>query len=142
VQEVAQLGAGEPVGRVLERCVDLLGERVAGGALERPPRGAMGVVPERQRSVEVSGPDLAGVVEQGVGQREPDGVRLGAGADLPGDPGLWLGELPVGGSPASTRWFGEAELAGVTGGGERLGEAVVKPGRLRGAVGRGGRRSG
>ena len=38
VKEIAQLGAGEPVGRVSERAVDLLSERVAGGALERPGR--------------------------------------------------------------------------------------------------------
>ena len=37
VQQVAELGAGQPVGEcVFERGVDLVGERVAGGALQRP----------------------------------------------------------------------------------------------------------
>ena len=39
VQQVAQLGAGQPAGgRVGERGMDLVGERVAGGALQRPGR--------------------------------------------------------------------------------------------------------
>ena len=37
VGQVAELGAGQPVGEcVFERGVDLVGERVAGGGLERP----------------------------------------------------------------------------------------------------------
>ena len=55
VEEVAELGAGEAVGVCGERGVDLFGERVAGGALERPGGGAGGVVPERERGVEVRG---------------------------------------------------------------------------------------
>ena len=38
--------------------MDLLGERVAGGLSERPGGGAGGVVPERERGVEVLGLDL------------------------------------------------------------------------------------
>ena len=37
VQQVAELGAGQSVGECVgERVVDLVGERVAGGALQRP----------------------------------------------------------------------------------------------------------
>jgi hypothetical protein len=39
VQQVAQLGAGQSVGELVgERGVDLVGERVAAGALQRPGR--------------------------------------------------------------------------------------------------------
>ncbi|MCA1677602.1 MAG: hypothetical protein LC777_00965 [Actinobacteria bacterium] len=61
VQQVAQLGAGQPVGqRVAERGVDVLGEWVACGALQRPGGGAQGVVPERERGGQVRRLDLAG----------------------------------------------------------------------------------
>jgi hypothetical protein len=49
---------------MLERAMDLLGERVAGGARQRPGGGAGGIVPERERGVEMGGVDLVGVVEQ------------------------------------------------------------------------------
>ena len=55
--EVAELGAGEPVGERGQRGVDLFGERVAGGLAERPGGGAGGVVPERERGVQVLGLD-------------------------------------------------------------------------------------
>src|SRR6266550_4391700 len=45
VEEVAQLGAGQPVGVAGQRGVDLFGERIAGRALECPGGGAGGVVP-------------------------------------------------------------------------------------------------
>jgi hypothetical protein len=47
----------------------------------------------------VHGLDLAGVVEQGVDERETDRVRFGAGADRAGDPRLRLRELLVGVCP-------------------------------------------
>ncbi len=57
VQQVAELGAGQPAGeRVGERRADLVGERVAGGPLQRPCGGALCV--ERERGVRVDGLDL------------------------------------------------------------------------------------
>ena len=88
--------------------MDLLGERVAGRLSERPGGGAVGVVPERERGVEMLGLDRLLSVEQRVEQREPDDVRFGAGGELSGEPVGGLGELRVGVPP---------ELAGV--GGER-----------------------
>ena len=100
VQQVAQLGAGQPVGECVgQRGVDLVSERVAGGPLKRPAGGALRVVPERERGVQVDGLDLAGVVEQRVEERKADGVRFGARCDRAGDPGLGLGELLVGVCP-------------------------------------------
>ena len=88
VQQVAQLGAGQPAGQLVgERGVDLVGERVAGGPLKRPAGGALRVVPERERGGQVRWLDLLGGVEQGVDQREADGVRFGARAIAPAIPG-------------------------------------------------------
>ena len=53
LQDVADLAARQPAGMVLERGVDLFGERIAGRALQRPAGGASGVVPEGERRVEV-----------------------------------------------------------------------------------------
>jgi hypothetical protein len=92
VQRVAELGAGQAVGGSGQGGVDLPGERVAGGGIERPGGGALRVVSEREGSIEVLGLDGVGV----VGEREPDRVRFGAGGELPGDLGGWLGELLVG----------------------------------------------
>ena len=64
VQQIAELGAGQPTGeRVGQRGVDLVGRRVAGGALQPPDGGALRVVPERERGAEVDGLDLWGGVE-------------------------------------------------------------------------------
>ena len=105
MQQIAELGAGQPAGeRVGQRGVDLVGERVAGGALQRPDGGALRVVPERERGVQVRGLDLPVVVEQRVDQGEADGVRFSAGADRAGDPGLRFGELLVGVCPGVAGW--------------------------------------
>ena len=53
VHVVGELGAGEAVRGADQRGVELLGERVAGRLPERPAGGAGGVVPERERGVEV-----------------------------------------------------------------------------------------
>ena len=58
VHVMGELGAGQPVGGADQRGVELLGERVAGRLPERPAGGAGGVVPERERGVEVLGADL------------------------------------------------------------------------------------
>ena len=79
VHVVGELGAGEPVGGADQRGVELFGERVAGRLAERPAGGAGGVVPERERGVEVLGADLGLAVEERVEEREADGVRFGAG---------------------------------------------------------------
>ena len=76
LEDVADLGAGQPAGVVLEGGVDLFGERVAGGALQRPGGGAGGVVPERERRLEVLGFDLALTISERVEEREPDHVRF------------------------------------------------------------------
>ena len=90
--EVADLGAGETVWRADERSVDLLGEQVAGGMVDRPGRGAVGVVPERERGGQVLGADRVGGVEQRVEEREPDDVCFGAGGELTGEPVSGLGK--------------------------------------------------
>jgi hypothetical protein len=74
VQEVAELGAGQPVRGSGQGGVDLVGERVAGGGLQRPGGGADGVVVQRERGVQVRDVDVAGAVQQRVGEREADGV--------------------------------------------------------------------
>ena len=83
--------------------MDLLGERVAGGLSERPGGGACGVVPERERGVEMLGLDGLLSVEQRVEEREPDDVRFGAGGELAGQPVGGLGELRVGVPPQLAR---------------------------------------
>ena len=100
--EVADLGAGEAVGGAQERGVDLFGDRVAGGLAECPGGGAGGVVPERERGFEVLLVDLGLVVDQRVDQRQADGVRFGAGGEMPdspassflGDEFVWIGPFP------------------------------------------------
>jgi hypothetical protein len=74
VQQVAELGAGEPAWGAGQRGVDLFSERVTGGVADCPGGGASGVVPERERGVEVFWADCGGAVEQCVDQREADGV--------------------------------------------------------------------
>ena len=100
VHVVGELGSGQPVGGADQRGVELLGERVAGRLTECPAGGSGGVVPERERGVQVLGCDLGLAVEQRVDQREADRVRLGAGGDVPGEPVEWLGR--VGGRRATT----------------------------------------
>ena len=58
VHVMGELGAGQPVGGADQRGVELLGERVAGRLSECPAGGAGGVVPERERGVQVFGADL------------------------------------------------------------------------------------
>jgi hypothetical protein len=96
VRQVAELGAGEPVGGAGQGGVDLFGERVAGCVVDRPGCGAGGLVPERERGGQVFGSDRVGGVEQRVEEREPDRVRLGAGGELAGGAVGGLGELRVG----------------------------------------------
>jgi hypothetical protein len=69
LQQVTDLGAGEPVGRPGERGVDLLGERVAAAVVDRPGGGAVGVVPERERGGQMLRADRVGGVEQRVEER-------------------------------------------------------------------------
>jgi hypothetical protein len=63
--EVADLGARQPVGRSLQGGMDVFGERVAGRLSERPCGRALGVVPERERRLEMLGFDDLVAVEQG-----------------------------------------------------------------------------
>ena len=148
VHVVGELGAGEAVGGADQRGVELFGERVAGRLAERPAGGAGGVVPERERGVQVLGLDLGLAVEQCVDQREADGVRFGAGGDVPGEPVERLGELRVGVPPQLSRVGGEPDLALGVGVLQDRGEVLLKAGpfervrdrRLRGAAGRAGRR--
>ena len=59
------------------------------------------------------GGDLAFAVGEGVEEREPDDVRLGAGGDLRDDPVVRLGrELSVGVMPQLARVIVERNLAG------------------------------
>ena len=62
-------------------------------------RRSGGVVPERERGVEVLGLDRLLSVEQRVEEREPDRVCFGAGGELAGEPVGGLGELRVGVPP-------------------------------------------
>ena len=128
VQQVAELGAGQPVWGAGERGVDLFGERVAGGLADRPGRGAGCVVPERERRVEVLGADRGDAVEQRVDQRQSDRVCLGAGGELAGEPVGGLGELRVGVPPQLARGVGELDAAGALGVLERGGEVAGEPG--------------
>ena len=95
VQQVAELGACQTVGRAGQRGVDLFGERIAACVVDRPGGGARGVVPERERGGQVLGLDLALAVEQRIEKREADRVRLSAGSELSGEPVGRLGELRV-----------------------------------------------
>jgi hypothetical protein len=98
VECLAELAAGQPARMRGEGRVDLFGERLAGRAAERPRGGPGGVVLER--GLEVLGADLALTVGEGVDEREPDDVRLGAGGDQRDDPVVGFGgELAVGVMP-------------------------------------------
>ena len=88
--------------------MDVLGERVAGRLSERPGGGAFGVVPERERGVEMLGFDLGLSVEQCVEEREPDDVCFGAGGELSEETVGGLGELRVGVPPQLARGRGRA----------------------------------
>lgn len=102
--------------------MDLLGERLAGRAVERPAGGAGGVVVERECGVEVRRADLSFAVGEGVEEREPDGVRLGAGGYLPEHAWERLGEPAVGVVPALAGIGVQAEFSGGPGVLERLRE--------------------
>jgi len=124
VERLADLAAGQPARMVVEGGVDLLGERIAGRAGQRPGGRPSGVVLERERGLQVRGADLAFAVGEGVDEREPDDVRLGAGGDLRDDLVLRFGrELAVGVMPQFTRVGVQADVAGcaclVQGGGEQ-----------------------
>ena len=113
VECLADLAAGQPARMVLEGGVDLLGERIAGRAGQRPGGGAGGVVLERERGLEVRGGDLAFAVGEGVEEREPDDVRFGAGGDLRDDPVLRLGcERAVGVMPQLAGVIVEPDVSG------------------------------
>ena len=75
---------------------------------ECPAGGSDGVVPERERGVQVLGADLVLAVEQRVDQREADRVRFSAGGDVAGKPVVRLGELRVGVPPQLPRVRGRA----------------------------------
>jgi hypothetical protein len=66
-------------------------------------------------------PDDSGAVQQRVKQRDPDGVRFGAGGSGAGEPGLAARQFVVGGDPALARVAVESD--GLLGGGEARGEA-------------------
>jgi len=76
LQGVGDLAAGQPGGMIDELGVDLFGERVAGGALQCPAGRAGGVVPQRERGLEVLGVDRAFAVGERVDEREADRVRF------------------------------------------------------------------
>jgi hypothetical protein len=75
-------------------------------------------VVKRERRVDVLGRDRRRAVEEGVDQREADAVRFDARGELAGEPGLRLGEVLVGAVPEGPRMVGDAESAGVAGGGD------------------------
>ena len=107
--------------------MDLFGERVAGRVSERPGGGASGVVPERERGVEMFGPDGLLSVEQRVDKREADDVRFGAGGELPGQAVGGLGELRVEPPPQLARVRGERDFAGGVGGASTLVRQRARP---------------
>ena len=72
-----------------------------------------GVVPERERGVEMLGLDRLLAVEQCVEKREPDDVRLGAGGELAVETGCGLGQLRVGLPPQLARVRRELTLPAV-----------------------------
>ena len=105
-----------PTGVGLERGVDLFGERIAGGALQRPGGGPGGVVPQRERGLQVFGVDLPLAVGERVDEREADHVRFGARQQCAGDPGVLGGrELGVGVVPKLAGVRGELHAAGGAG---------------------------
>jgi hypothetical protein len=126
--------------------VDLRGEWLPGRAGQCPGGGAGGVVVQGERGGEVWRTDLSFAVGEGVEQREPDRVGLGAGGDLPDDPGVGFGELSVGVMPelAGVRvqadlacclgmLVGVGEQAGEAGAGEGVGVAAFGPQALSSA---------
>jgi hypothetical protein len=88
---------------------------VAGGVAERPGGGAAGVVPERERGVEMLGLDGLLSVEQGVEEREPDEVCFGAGGEVAEKAVGGLGGLRVGVPPQLAGVRVERELPGGVG---------------------------
>ena len=107
--------------------MDLFGEGLSGRAGQCPGGGAGGVVVEGERGGQVLGADLALAVGEGVEERESDGVRFGAGGDLPDDPaGLRFGELAVGVMPELAGVGVQADLA-------RLFGRACGPGRAGGS---------
>ena len=71
----------------------------------------LGVVPERERGVEMLGLDGLLSVEQRVEEREPDHVRFGAGGELAEETVGGLGELRVDVPPQLARVGGERDSA-------------------------------
>ena len=110
--------------------MELFGERVAGRLPERPCGGAGGVVPERERGLEVLGLDVALSVEQRVEEREADRVRFGAGREGAGEAVAGLGELRVGVPPQLAGGVIECELSGGLGVFEDGGEVAEQAGVL------------
>ena len=112
--------------------MDLFGERIAGGALQRPGGGAGGVVPQRERGLQVFGVDLALAVGERVDEREADHVRFGARQQRAGDPGVLGGrELRVGVVPELAGVRGEAHAAGGAGVCDRAAEHAGQAGAVK-----------
>ena len=94
------VGCGSVPGeRVAQRGVDLVGERVAAGALQRPGGRAQRVVPERERGGRCTGWICRSLSAARRGARGGS-CALRACCDRAGDPGLRLGELLVGSAQA------------------------------------------
>lgn len=84
IEQVAQLGAGEPVGAGGERGADLFGEGVAGGGGDGPVDGARRVVPQGHPGAQMGGADCAAAVDERVEQSEAQHVRFCSGGERAG----------------------------------------------------------
>ena len=93
------LGAGEAGGAFLGGGPQPVGGRVAERVAEDPVCGGGAIAPHGQGGLEVLWADPLGEVKQRVGQREADGVRLGAGGRGAGQAGSVGRQLAVGIDP-------------------------------------------
>ncbi len=78
-EEVADFGAADPIGSVFGEGPDVVGGGVAEAVAEDPGAAGVGIGPDCARGGEVVFGDLVAGVKQCVDEREPGGVRLGAG---------------------------------------------------------------
>jgi len=78
MQQFVQLRAREATGIIQQSAMDLLRERVTRRVPERPRSTPSGIVPQRERRLEMLELDRACAIQQSVDQRQPHAVRFSA----------------------------------------------------------------
>src|ERR1035441_9080390 len=78
MQEVAKLRERDPGRILLEDAIKLLRERDTRRVPERAHGTPSGIVPQRERRLQMLNPDRARAVQQRIDQRQPNGVRFRA----------------------------------------------------------------